>query len=174
MAKLRETGGSWLLWTPTAGSLPAVRYVTEWGAGRIICIAPPAGSPPPPEAAAVQEAVAQAGKQSARAAPPDLVFCAGLAEALAQVGQAGRDLYVLDELQEGPGLAAASRAVSADRVALLVGPRSGFRDSDRVLFGRMTPPPRHVSLGPRLFSPDAAACAAVALVQQLGGLRPES
>ncbi len=167
MTKRQETGGCWLLCTPTAESIPALRYVSEWGVERIVCIAPGTGDVPDLDLGATSEAVLDAVQRSARSSAPDIVPWTSLAAALGQVRRADRILIVLDESREGPSLMEACRDLPAGRTALLVGPRSGFPASDRQVLGASGLAPRHVTLGPRLFSPEAAACAAVALVQYL-------
>ena len=172
MRTLRETGGSWLLCTPTAETVPALRYVTEWGVARILCVAPSTGTVPLPDLAPAREAVAEAARRSARAGPPEVGPWTSLAAALAAVRAAGRALFVLDERPGGAVLAAACRGRPAGRIALLVGPRSGFGARERAVLGAAEPAARHVTLGPRLFSPEAAACAAVAVVHRLAGPAP--
>ncbi|MCY3856849.1 MAG: hypothetical protein OXF78_11215 [Rhodospirillales bacterium] len=167
MAKGQETSGCWLLCTPTAESIPALRYVSEWGVERIVCIAPGTGDVPDLDLGAAGEAVLDAVQRSARSSAPDIVPWTPLAVALGQVRRADRILIVLDESRETPFLVEACRDLPAGRTALLVGPRSGFPASDRQVLGASGLAPRHVTLGPRLFSPEAAACAAVALVQHL-------
>ena len=167
MTKRQETGGCWLLCTPTAESIPALRYVSEWGVERIVCIAPGTGDIPDLDLGATSEAVLDAVQRSARSSAPDIVPWTSLAAALGQVRRADRILIVLDESREGPSLMEACRDLPAAKTALLVGSRFGFPASDRQVLSASGLEPRHVTLGPRLFSPEAAACAAVALVQRL-------
>ena len=93
-----------------------------------------------------------------------------MSTAFHEVGAAGQTLLVLDELSEGPSLAAVCCDLPATRTALLVGPRTGFDPVDRKALQKADLPLCRVTLGPRLVSPEAAACAAVAVVQQLAGL----
>ena len=172
MTQLRETGGSWLLWTPTAESVPALRYVTECGVERIICVTPSAETVPVLDLVPARDAVAEAGQRSSRAHLPEIGPWTSLSTALRAVREADRTLFVLDELHGGLVLADACRGLSAGRIALLVGPRSGFGSRERAELGAAKPAARHVTLGPRLFSPEAAACVAVAVVQHLAGLGP--
>ena len=173
MRKLRATGGSWLLCSPTAESVPALRYVTEWGVERIICVTPSGETAPLLDLASARDAVAEAGLRSSRAGLPEIGGWTSLATALGAVREADRTLFVLDELHGSPVLADACRGLPSGRIALLVGPRSGFGPRARAALGAASPPARHVTLGPRLFSPEAAACAAVAVVQHLAGLEPD-
>lgn len=173
MRHLRETGGSWLLCTPTAESGPALGYVTEWGVERIICVTPSMETVPLLDLASTRDAVVEAGQRSSRASLPEIGPWTSLPTALGGVRDADRTLFVLDELRGGPALAEACRGLSAGRIALLVGPRSGFGSAERAVLDATKPATRRVTLGPRLFSPEAAACAAVAVVQHLAGLEPD-
>ncbi len=174
MTKLRETGGSWLLWTPTADSVPALRYVAEWGVERIICVTPSADTVPLLDLATARDALAEAGQRSSRDGSPEIGQWVSLSMALGAVREADRTLFVLDELHGGPVLADACRGLPSGRIALLVGPRAGIGSRERAVLGAAKPAVRHVTLGPRLFSPEAAACAAVAVVQHLAGLEPDA
>ena len=173
MKQLRETGGSWLLCTPTPESVPVLGYVTEWGVERIICVTASTGTVPLLDLASAQHAVAEAGQRSSRASLPEIGPWTSLPTALGAVREVDRTLFVLDELQEGPDLAEACRGLPAGRIALLVGPRSGFGSRERAVLRAAKPAARHVSLGPRQFSPEAAACAAVVVVQYLAELAPD-
>ncbi len=173
MTKLRETGGSWLLCTPTVESVPALQYVTEWGVERIICVTPSVEAVPLLDLASTRDAIADSGQRSSRADPPEIGPWMSLSTALGAVREAERTLFVLDELHRGLALAEACRGLPSGRIALLVGPRAGFGSRERSMLGAAKPPARHVTLGPRQFSPEAAACAAVAVVQHLAGLEPD-
>lgn len=173
MGMLQETGGSWLLWSPTAEAVPALGYVTEWGVERIICLTPSTDTVPLLDLASAQDAVAEAGQRSSRAGLPEVGPWTSLSTALGAVREADRTLFVLDELHGGPALAEACRGLPAGRIALLVGPRSGFGSRERAMLDAANPAARHVTLGPRWFSPEAAACAAVAVVQHLADLVPD-
>lgn len=169
MATLREIGGTWLLFTPTPESIPVLTYASEWGAERIIPVRTSAVAGEMLDLREAAEALATSARRSGRSASPDLAPWTSLLAALQEVGVTDRILLVLDELCIGPCLATACRDLPATRTALLVGPRLGFDPVDRKALLETELPLRRVTLGPRLMSPEAAACAAVAVVQQLAG-----
>ncbi|MCR9256977.1 MAG: 16S rRNA (uracil(1498)-N(3))-methyltransferase [Alphaproteobacteria bacterium] len=79
-----------------------------------------------------------------------------------------RQLILGDETGAGPPIAEALSALSADRLAVLVGPEGGFApDELDALHGKAFVTP--VSLGPRVLRADTAALAALACVQAWSG-----
>ena len=109
----------------------------------------------------------EAAEQCERLSVPHMREPTPLDKALAG-WDADRALLFLDESGQGAPIAQALGDLSADKLAVLVGPEGGFDPSERALLARQTfavP----VSLGPRILRAETAAIAALSVVQALVG-----
>ncbi len=170
MPKMQETRGAWLLFTPTAESAPVLQFAAELGIERIIPVRPSSGSVQGLEDRMAHAAIATGTQRSRRASAPEYAPWSPLSDALAQVRATGRVVLVMNESRSDVSLVEACSGLSAAETALLVGPRHGFAERDQHVFDTLGDDLRHVSLGPRLVSPEAAAMAAVSVVHQIAGL----